>query len=166
MRYCAWCGEPLEENAPRHGKYHKGRCAGAAGAFHSYLRNKSSGRMYDHEDFSTHERMYRRFLERIYDTPGYKPIVFSLGIEEWWYMADLVIAAEECDIPSTMREGPRIRELAEIANTILEMPCTAVYRELPQETRDLIMRYLGHQLPYWYSHPQETIRRRSNGNTV
>lgn len=155
MRCCQWCGEPMDENAYGIQKYHVGRCAGSAQSFHSYLRN--CGNRFKAGDFSTHERVYRRCLLRLQDIPAHKPYVLALGIPEWDCLAEMVTAMEECEIPSTTQNGPRLRELAAIADTLLSMPAETVYKEIPEETRSMIKDYLVMPLRYWYSHPEETI---------
>ncbi len=156
MRCCKWCGEPLDEGA-RQVRYHKGRCDCAAHGFRSFLGEARHA--YKHENFATHERLYWRFFKKITDTPPHMPCQVALGIEEWFYMTDLVVAMDECDIPYTTRNGPRLRELAEIANTILSMKDDFIYSELPRETRELLTRYTMPTMRYWSVNPQDTLRK-------
>ncbi len=158
MKYCKWCGEPLDVDDYK-AKYHKGRCAGAASLFKSKL-TQCYGAKYSRENFSTHERLYYWFFKKLYEAPRHKPMVLNLSVMEWGYMIDMVVAAEEHDMPFMTSGAPRLRELIEIAKTILEMPCTAIYGELPKKTRGAIKTYVGASINYWHKNPQETIRRR------
>ena len=156
MKCCKWCGEPSKWITS---KYCTGRCATAARTFQKILY-KCHGAKYSEENFSTHERLYYWFFKKLYEAPRHKPMVLNLSVMEWGYMIDMVVAAEEHDMPFMTSGAPRLRELAKIAKTILDMPCTVIYDELPEETRELIRNYVGSSIKYWHSHPQETIRRR------